>query len=99
MLFINIKNTKLTYIKGVVDNLVLIYKSQEEVQAKAIDLQFYSRDYTFINIAKEVTLEDYILLYYSIPNNFKVETFLQKYYYLEAYAYTRIKFLEDSKQA
>ena len=99
MLFVNTKNTKLTYIKGVVDNLVLIYKSQEEAQAKAVDLQFYSRDRTFINIAKEVTLEDYALLYNSVPNNFKAETFLQKRCCLEAYAYTRIKFLEDSKQA
>ena len=98
-LFVNAKNTKLAYMKGVVDDLVSTYKSWEEAWAEAVDPQFCSRDRTFVDIAKEVTSEDYALPYDSVPNNFEAETFLWKRCCLEAYAHTRVKFLEDGKRA
>ena len=75
-LFINTKNIKLAYIEELGINIVTTYKAQERAQNKVANLHFYSIDCIFINIAKEVSLKNYILLYNTILNNFKAETYL-----------------------
>lgn len=80
-------------------DLATTYRAQERAQDNVANLQFYSRDQIFINIAKEVYIKNYTLLYSTVSNNFKVETYLQKRYYLEFYIRTQVELLVDSKLA
>ena len=67
------KNTKLNIIDS---SLTSVYGSWEEQWSKVIDPQFYNKDRTFIDLAKQVTLEDSALLYDQIPDDREAEVFL-----------------------
>ncbi len=70
-------------------SLTNAYDTQEEHQSKVADLQFYNRDRTFIDLAKQVTLEDSALPYNQILEEHEAEVFLQKKCCLDAYSKTR----------
>ncbi|KAF1957687.1 hypothetical protein CC80DRAFT_515784 [Byssothecium circinans] len=73
-LFAHAKNTKLAHMT---DDLTFAYKRWEKTWAEIAHPQFYSKDRTYVDIAKIVTSEDYANPYDSR-------------YYLESYACTRV---------
>ena len=95
-LFAHAKNTKLAYMA---EDLTFAYKRWEETWTEIAHPQFYSKDRTYVDIAKTVTSEDYANLSDSVPEQFEAETFLWKRCCLESYARTRVKLLEDGKRA
>lgn len=95
-LFAHAKNTKLAHMT---DDLTLAYKCWEKTWATIADPQFYSKDRTYVDIAKMVTSEDYASPYNSVPDQFEAETFLWKRCCLESFARTRVKLLKDGKRA
>jgi hypothetical protein len=54
------------------------------------DPQFYNKDWTFIDLTKQVTSEDSALLFDYIPEDHEAEVFLWKKYCLEAYTKSRL---------
>ncbi len=70
-------------------SLTNAYDTQEKHQSKVADLQFYNRDRMFIDLAKQVTLEDSALPYDQILEEHEAEVFLQKKCYLDAYSKTQ----------
>ncbi|KAJ4330976.1 hypothetical protein N0V95_009970, partial [Ascochyta clinopodiicola] len=98
-LFVNAKNTKLAHMEEPGVGLATTYWAWETAWSEVANLQFYSRSCTFINIAKEVSLKDHVLLYDAVADDFKAETFLWKRCCLESYTRTRVKLLADGKQA
>jgi hypothetical protein len=95
-LFAHAKNTKLAQMKR---TLNVAYKGWEKRWSDDVDLQFCSRDRTYVDIAKLITSEDSVLSYDPVPENFEAETYLWKRCCLESYARTRVKLLEDGKWA
>ncbi|PVH92672.1 hypothetical protein DM02DRAFT_604978, partial [Periconia macrospinosa] len=95
-LFAHAKNTKPAHMA---DDLTIAYGHWKEVWAEIAHPQFYSRDRTFVDIAKTITSEDYAYLYDSVPDEFEAETYLWKRCCLESYARTRVKLLEGGKRA
>ena len=95
-LFVHAKNTKLAHMT---DDLTVAYRRWEEAWAEAAHPQFYSRDRTFVDIAKTITSEDYASPYESVSDEFEAETYLWRRCCLESYARTRVKLLEDGKRA
>ncbi|KAF2279842.1 uncharacterized protein EI97DRAFT_438948 [Westerdykella ornata] len=95
-LFVHAKNTKLAHMA---DDLSVAYQRWEEAWTEAADPQFYSKDRTYVDIAKTITSEDYAYPYDSVPEQFEAETFLWKRCCLESYARTCVKLLEDGKRA
>ncbi|PVH91473.1 hypothetical protein DM02DRAFT_663966, partial [Periconia macrospinosa] len=55
-LFVHAKNTKLAHMT---DNLTVAYRRWEAAWEEAADPQFYSKDRTYVDIAKTITSEDY----------------------------------------
>ena len=95
-LFVHAKNTKLAHMTN---DLTAAYGRWEDAWAEAAHLQFYSRDRTFVDIAKTITSEDYAYPYDAVPEEFEAETYLWKRCCLESYARTRVKLLENGKRA
>jgi len=54
------------------------------------DPQFYNKDRTFVDLAKQVTSEDSALPYDHIPEDHEAEVFLWKKCCLEAYTKSRV---------
>lgn len=90
------KNTKLAHMTN---DLTAAYGRWEDAWAEAAHPQFYSRDRTFVDIAKTITSEDYAYPYDAVPEEFEAETYLWKRCCLESYARTRVKLLENGKRA
>lgn len=95
-LFAHAKNTKLEHMA---DDLTCAYERWEECWSTVADSQFYSKDRTYVDIAKQVTPEDSALPYDSIPNHCEAEVLLWKRCCLESYVRTSIQLLEDGKRA
>ncbi|CAE7221502.1 hypothetical protein PTTW11_11432 [Pyrenophora teres f. teres] len=95
-LFVHAKNTKLAHMTN---DLTAAYGRWEDAWAEAAHPQFYSRDRTFVDIAKTITSEDYAYPYEAVPDGFEAETYLWKRCCLESYARTRVKLLENGNRA
>jgi len=95
-LFMNAKNTKLQYMRTSLTNA---YDTWEEHWSKVADPQFYNRDRTFIDLAKQVTSEDSALPYDQIPEEHEAEVFLWKKCCLDAYSKTRSVTNADGSRA
>ncbi len=80
------KNTKL---KAMRSSLTKIYNIQDKRQSSVTDPQFYNKNRTFVDLAKQTTSEDTALPYDYIPEGHKAEVFLWKRCCLEAYTKTR----------
>jgi hypothetical protein len=72
-LFAYVKNTKLEFIDS---GLTQAYNSWLAKWSKVTDLQFYNKDCTFVDLIKQVTLEDSALPYNNILEDYKAEVFL-----------------------
>ncbi|KIM92509.1 hypothetical protein OIDMADRAFT_62519 [Oidiodendron maius Zn] len=62
----------------------------------ATDLQFYNKDCTFVDLAKQVTSEDSNLPYDQLPEDHEAEVYLWKKCCLDAYTKTRIATMRDT---
>ena len=82
------KNTKLEFIDKT-GCLNAAYDSQESQWSKATNLQFYNKDQTFVNLAKQVMSKDSALLYDKILEDHEAEVFLQRKCCLDLYARTQ----------
>jgi hypothetical protein len=87
-LFMHAKNTKLDFMDET-GSLNGAYDSWENQWSKATDPQFYNKDHTFVDLAKQVTSEDSALPYDEIPDDHEAEVFLWKRCCLDVYAGTR----------
>lgn len=61
--------------------------------------QFYNKDRTFVDLVKQVILEDSALLYNNIPEDYKAEVFLWKKCCLKACAKSRVILNADKSHA
>jgi hypothetical protein len=87
-LFMHSKNTKLETM-DVTGDLTTAYEGWEHSWSQATEPQFYNKDRTFVDLAKQTTSEDSALPYDQIPENHEAEVFLWKKCCLDAYAKTR----------
>jgi hypothetical protein len=97
-LFLHAKNTKLDFIDKT-GSLNTAYDSWENQWSKATDPQFYNKDHTFVDLAKQVTSEDSALPYDKIPEDHEAEVFLWKKCCLDSYAETRMVLNADGSPA
>ena len=97
-LFMHAKNTKLESM-DVTGDLATAYESWERSWSKATDPQFYNKDRTYIDLAKQTTSEDSALPYDHIPENHEAEVFLWRRCCLDAYAETRAVLDADGSAA
>ncbi|KAH9208129.1 hypothetical protein DL95DRAFT_468027 [Leptodontidium sp. 2 PMI_412] len=97
-LFMHAKNTKLDFMDKA-GSLNTAYNSWENQWSKATDPQFYNKDHTFVDLAKQVTSEDSALPYDEIPAHHEAEVFLWKKCCLDAYAGTRRVLSADGSPA
>ncbi|KAH6702793.1 hypothetical protein BKA61DRAFT_646779 [Leptodontidium sp. MPI-SDFR-AT-0119] len=74
-LFMHAKNTKLDFMDKA-GSLNTAYNSWENQWSKATDPQFYNKDHTFVDLAKQVTSEDSALPYDEIPAHHEAEVVL-----------------------
>jgi hypothetical protein len=95
-LFVHAKNTKLEFMGG---SLTGVYDEWEERWAKVTDPEFYNKDRTFVDLAKQVTSEDSALPYDQIPEGHEAEVYLWKKCCLDAYARTREVLNADGSRA
>jgi len=63
------------------------------------DPQFYNKDRTYIDLAKQVTSEDSTLPYDHIPEDHEAEVFLWKKCCLDTYAKSRVVLNTDGSRA
>ena len=73
----------------VTGDLNAAYEGWEHSWSQAIDLQFYNKDRTFVDLAKQTTSEDSALPYDQIPENHETEVFLWKKCCLDIYTKTQ----------
>ena len=97
-LFMHSKNTKLESM-NVTGNLTTAYEEWERSWSQATDPQFYNKDRTFVDLAKQITSEDSALPYDQIPDDHEAEVFLWKRCCLDAYAETRTVLNPDGSWA
>lgn len=95
-LFVHAKNTKLEFMDA---SLTQAYDSWQAKWSEVADPQFYNKDRTFVDLAKQVTSEDSALPYDNIPEDHEAEVFLWKKCCLEAYAKSRVVLNADGSQA
>jgi hypothetical protein len=96
-LFMHTKNTKLETM--VEQDLTAAYDSWERSWSEATDPQFYNKDRTFVDLAKQVTSEDSDLPYDQLPADHEAEVYLWKRCCLDAYARTRTMLNADGSSA
>ena len=72
-LFVHAKNTKLEFMEA---SLTQAYDSWQVKWSEVADPQFYNKDRTFVDLAKQVTSEDSALPYDHVPENHEAEVFL-----------------------
>jgi hypothetical protein len=87
-LFMHAKNTKLESME-VDGGLNAAYEGWVKSWSQATDPQFYNKDRTFVDLAKQTTSEDSALPYDQIPEDHEAEVFLWKKCCLDAYAKRR----------
>jgi hypothetical protein len=80
-------------------SLTQAYDSWQAQWSKVADPQFYNQDWTFVDLAKQVTLEDSTLLYDHIPEDQEAEVFLWKKCCLEAYTISWVTLNADGSHA
>jgi hypothetical protein len=97
-LFLNSKNTKLQFMDPT-GNLNAAYEKWEHQWSLATDPQFYNRDHTFVDLAKQITSPDHALPYDQIPDNHEAEVYLWRKCCMDAYATTRIQRNADGSPA
>jgi hypothetical protein len=97
-LFMHAKNTKLESM-NVTGDLTAAYEGWEQSWSQTTDPQFYNKDRTFIDLAKQTTSEDSALPYDQIPEDHDAEVFLWKKCCLDAYARTRTVLDADGSPA
>ena len=97
-LFMHAKNTKLESM-DVTGDLTVAYEGWEHSWSQATDPQFYNKDRTFVDLAKQTTSEDSALPYEHIPENHEAEVFLWRKCCLDAYAETRTVLNADGSAA
>jgi hypothetical protein len=85
-LFVHAKNTKLEFMHP---SLTGLYGKWDEQWSKVADPQFYNKERTFVDLAKQVTSEDSALPYDQLLDNHEAEVYLWKKCCLEAYSKTR----------
>ncbi len=90
------KNTKLEAMRS---SLTKIYNIQDERQSSVTDPQFYNKNRTFVDLAKQTTLEDTALPYDHIPKGYEVEVFLQKRCCFEVYTKMRTSLNANGSRA
>jgi hypothetical protein len=95
-LFMHAKNTKLEHMDS---SLPSAYGGWEACWSKVADPQFYNKDRTFVDLAKQITSEDSALPYDQIPDDHEAEVFLWKRCCLNAYAQTREVLNADGSRA
>jgi hypothetical protein len=86
-LFAHAKNSKLATIT---DSLPAAYRQWQETWEETANPEFYSRDRTYVDLAKLVTSLDFASRFGNVPAGFKLETYLWKRCCLNAYTRTRI---------
>jgi hypothetical protein len=87
-LFMHAKNTKLESM-NVAGDMNTAYEGWEHLWSAATNSEYYNKDRTFVDIAKQTTSEDSALPYDQIPDDHEAEVFLWKKCCLDAYAGTR----------
>jgi hypothetical protein len=97
-LFMHSKNTKLEFMDSS-GSLNIAYENWESQWSKATDPQFYNKDRTFVDLAKQITSEDSHLPYDQIPEGHEAEVFLWKKCCLDAYSETRTILNADRSKA
>ena len=95
-LFAYAKNTKLEFMDA---SLTQAYDSWQAKWSEAADPQFYNKDRTFVDLAKQVTSEDSALPFDHIPEDHEAEVFLWKKCCLEAYTKSRVILNADGSHA
>ena len=91
------KNTKLETI--VERDLTAAYDGWQRSWTQVTDPQFYNKDRTFVDLAKQVTSEDSDLLYDQLPDDYEAEVYLWKKCCLDAYVTTRTALNADGSRA
>jgi hypothetical protein len=94
-LFMHAKNTKLEYMG---ESLPAACGRFEACWNQVADAQFYSRQRTFVDMAKQVTSEDSALPYDAVGDDQEAEVFLWKRCCLAAYARSREVRLADGSR-
>jgi hypothetical protein len=97
-LFMHAKNTKQEFMDKT-GNLNTAYDSWNAQWSTATDPQFYNKDHTFVDLAKQVTSEDSALPYDEIPEDHEAEVFLWKKCCLDSYTTTRVVLNADGSPA
>jgi hypothetical protein len=87
-LFMHAKNTKLESM-NVTGDLNMAYEEWGRLWSAATNSEYYNKDRTFVDLAKQTTSEDSALPYDSISDDHEAEVFLWKKCCLDAYAKTR----------
>jgi hypothetical protein len=98
-LFMHSKNTKLEHMKTADRDLMMAYDDWESSWSQATDPQFYNKDRTFVDLAKQITSEDSDLPYDLVPEDHEAEVYLWKKCCLDAYAKTRTILSADGSPA
>ncbi len=97
-LFTHAKNTKLESM-GAGISLTEMYDRWELRWSAAADEQFYNKDRTYVNLAKQTTSEDSALPFDQLPTDHEAEVFLWRRCCLDAYSQTRMVLNPDSSKA
>ena len=95
-LFTHAKNTKLDFSRP---GLTAAYNMWERRWSEATDPDFYNKDRTYVDLAKQTTSEDSALPYDQIPDDHEAETFLWRKCCLDAYSRTRTTLNPDGSKA
>lgn len=95
-LFAHAKNTKLEFMDT---GLTQAYDGWQAKWSEVADPQFYNKDRTFVDLAKQVTSQDSALPYDDIPDDHEAEVFLWKKCCLDAYAQSRVVLNADGSHA
>lgn len=97
-LFTHAKNTKLESM-GAGIGLTEMYDRWEQRWSAAADEQFYNKDRTYVDLAKQTTSEDSALPFDELPDGHEAEVFLWKKCCLDAYSQTRTVLNPDGSKA
>ena len=97
-LFTHAKNTKLESM-GANIGLTEMYDKWEQRWAAAVDEQFFNKNRTYVDLAKQTTSEDSALPFDRLSASHEAEVFLWKRCCLDAYAQTRTLLKPDGSKA
>ncbi|KFZ18365.1 hypothetical protein V502_04126, partial [Pseudogymnoascus sp. VKM F-4520 (FW-2644)] len=80
-------------------HLMQAYKVWEQRWSDATNLEFYNKDWTYVDLAKQVTSKDSAVPYDEIPEDHEAKVFLWKKCCLNAYLRTQAVLNVDSSKA